>query len=345
MNHVPIIPQTAPTWRDSVAQDVVPRPRTFAGKRRLAFASLRHWLAVGVVAACLVFGYIGWLAWRDNPTALAAPAPEARLRDIAVRTDGVLDRAWVERTLGVKSGVALMDLDLAALQARLLASGQVSNAVVARRFPDVLVVILEERSPVLRVRAQGSDGEYHRLFVARDGAVFSGERYDDRLTEGLPWLSGVSLSRNPVGPGFARLEGLDVVSELLGTARSSAPALARSFEVVSLARYARDGVILVRTPEVSEIAFGTRDDFYRQLARLDYILDELRARPDAAPIRLIDLATGGRQVPVSFSPPVSPAAETRPSASAAPVARPSVRQSPTRPVAAPETRAPLVIHL
>jgi hypothetical protein len=106
------------------------------------------------------------------------------------------------------------------------------------------------------------------------------------------------------------------------------PSLARDFKIVSLARFAGDGIILVRTSEVAEIAFGSAEGFYPQIARLDYILDELRMRTQAggAPIRSINLAVGGRQVPVAFDPP--PVPETRQSnsipAPAAPT-RPAVR--------------------
>ncbi len=330
MNHAPILPQTAPTWRDTLAPAAAPRPRNRTGRRRLVVTALRHWVGVGLAVACLIFGYIAWRAWNYNPAALAAPAPSAPLREIVVRGDGALGRAWVERTLGVRPGVELMSLDLEALRDRLLQSGQVKVAVVARRFPDVLSVTLEERSPVLRVRAQGADGVDRHLFVARDGFVFVGEGYEDSLVQGLPWLAGVTLARDLSGRGFALVPGMDSVSDLLGTVRASAPSLAKDFQIVSLGRYARDGVILVRTSEVSEIVFGTRDDFYRQIARLDYILDEIRARPAATPVRSINLAIGGRQVPVAFEAPVKEPAR---SGAAAPA-------RPARPAAAPATAAP-----
>ncbi len=325
MNHVSIVPQTAPGWRDVVIQDTPPRPRNGVARRRLALASVRHWAAIGAAAACLIFGYIGWRAWRDNPAVLAAPASAAPVREIALRTDGVLTRAWVERTLKIDRRAGLMDLDLAALRDRLLHSGQVRTAVLVRRFPDVLAVILEERSPVLRVhaRSETGPGAEDPLFVARDGFVFGGELYPDHLLAGLPLLGGVTPSRHATGRGFAPIEGMESVAALLGTARSSAPALAKQFEVVSLARFARDGVVLVRTPEAAEIAFGTRDDFYLQIARLDYILEQLRARPaGAAPIRSIDLSVGGRQVPVAFDPPPAPARAT-------PASRPPPRATET----------------
>jgi len=337
VNHVPIIPQTAPTWRDSLAPVAAPRPRNRTGRRRLILSALRHWLGVGLGVACLIFGYIAWRAWNDNPAALAAPAPSAPLREIAVRGDGVLGRAWVERTLDLRPGVPLMSLDLDALRDRLLESGQVKVAVVARRFPDVLAVTLEERSPVLRVRALASDGVERHLFVARDGSVFVGEGYDDSVVIALPWLGGVNLTRDLSGRGFSPVAGMDAVSDLLGTARASAPSLAKDFQIVSLSRFASDGVILVRTHEVSEIAFGTRDDFYRQIARLDYILDQIRAKPGATPVRSINLAVGGRQVPVAFEAPAKETKDAKPAS-----ARPA-RPAPSAPAHSP---APLTFfHL
>jgi cell division protein FtsQ len=301
--------------------DARPRPLNRTGRRRVVVDGVRLWLSAVALGASLVLGYTVWGIWRVNPASLAAPAESMPLREIAVRTDGVLGHAWVERTLQIAPGTGIMELDLPALRQRLLASGQVRDAVVTRRFPDVLAAILEERSPVIRARVQTGEGELNNLFVARDGSVFFGERYDESLVNSLPWLGGVNLSRAVAGPGFAPVAGMEAVSELLGTTRASAPALARDFQVISLARYASDGVLLVRTPEIAEIVFGTRDDFYRQLARLDYILDELRSRPGSPAIRTINLAIGGQQVPVAFEP-ASSAAATAPAVR--PVTRPLV---------------------
>lgn len=320
MNPIPVIHQTAPTWRDAIAgESPRPRPLNRTGRVRVAVDGVRLWLSVAAVGVSLIFGYTVWGLWRSNPATLAAPVDSVPLREIAVRTDGVLGRDWVANTLSIAPGSGLMELDLADLRDRLLQSGQVRSAVVTRRFPDVLAVILEERSPVIRLRAQDADGERSNLFVARDGTVFSGEHHDAEIVESLPWLAGVTLTRNATGPGFAPVDGMAAVSELLGTARASAPALSREFQVISMSRYARDGVLLVRTTDVPEVIFSSRDDFYRQLARLDYILDELRARPNSPAVRSINLAVGGMQVPVSFETTPS-AAPARPAARPAPVA-------------------------
>ncbi|MCX6936646.1 MAG: FtsQ-type POTRA domain-containing protein [Verrucomicrobia bacterium] len=326
MNPIPLIPQTAPTWRDALpAASARPRPINRTGRRRAVVDGMRLWLSVAGLGVSLIAGYVLWGAWKDNPATLAAPVQSAPLREIAVRSDGVLNHAWVERTLGIAPGTGLMSLDLADLRDRLLQTGQVRTAVVTRRFPDVLGVTLEERGPVLRVRAQNASGELTHFFVARDGSVFTGERYAEEMVNALPWLDGATLTRSATGTGFARLDGMDAVADLLGTLRGSAPARAKEVQAVSIARFARDGVILVRTPEVAEVVFGTREDFYRQIARLDYILDELRARPGAAPIRSINLAIGGNQVPVSFETPPEPAAPARRSSRSTPATPQPVR--------------------
>jgi cell division protein FtsQ len=270
-------------------------------------SAVRFWTLAGLAVASLLAGYMALRTWRDNPSGLAGPSDAVPLREIVARTDGVLDLAWVKRTLAVEPGVGIMTLDLAELKARLLASGQVRTAVVTRRFPGVITVVMEERSPVLRVMTRSEDGGRTPLFVARDGAVFTGEGYDELIVAGLPWLEGVQLARDTSGRGFSRIDGLLAVSDLLGTARSTAPALAHSFHSVSLARYARDRLIIVSTAEVSEICFGAQAElgYFQQLARLDYILDELRSRlgPQQT-VRSINLSLGGRQVPVAFEVPV-----------------------------------------
>ena len=326
MNPIPLITQTAPTWREVLpVASARPRPINRTGRRRAVVDGVRLWLSVAGLGVSLIAGYVLWGTWKNNPATLAAPVQSAPLREIAVRSDGVLNRAWVERTLNIAPGTGLMTLDLAELRDRLLQTGQVRTAVVTRRFPDVLGVTLEERGPVLRVRALNASGEPMHFFASRDGSVFSGERYAEEMVNALPWLDGASLTRSVTGVGFARLEGMDAVADLLGTMRGSAPARAKDVQAVSIARFARDSVVLVRTSEVAEIVFGTREDFYRQIARLDYILDELRARPGAAPIRSINLAIGGNQVPVSFELPPAPAAPASRSNRSAPAPAKPVR--------------------
>ncbi|TAG31263.1 MAG: FtsQ-type POTRA domain-containing protein [Verrucomicrobia bacterium] len=318
MNTLPILPQTAPTWREAIPQNTAPRPRGRTGRSRLLLNAVVKWTGLAALGAFLVFGYIAWQTWKINPAMLASPVSSEPLRTILVQTDGVLNQAWVERTLRIPAGAELMTLDLASLHARLLRSGQVTKAVVARRLPGTLVVTLEERSPILRVPEEAGRPLHSPLrLVARDGFVFVGENYDDSLVSSLPLLAGAHPIPARDGAGFELIQGMAAVSDLLSTARSSAPSLARDFQVISVARQASDGLLLVTIPGVAQVIFGGNESFYPQLARLDYLLDELRARGHTAPIRYIDLSLGPRQVPVAYeaSTATPPAPSTHSSSS------------------------------
>lgn len=289
------------SWRD-IPQPVKPRTMGREGKKRLA-------MSVGnIVGVVLLLGALGWggyeLAnlWETNPKRITSPTKGVPLRDFVVRTDGVLDKAWVQRTLDLPKSASLMELDLASLKVELEESGQVSKAVIERRFPDVLVVTLQERTPVVRIMARIGDASPVVFVVSRDGSVYSGFGYNAEMIDALPFIDGVKLVRE--GAGFARIEGLDVVADLLGTAQVSAPLLYRSFKVVSLARFALDRTLLVKSAEVEAITFGSsQDSFYRQLARLDYILAETRRQNAPAQLKTVNLSIGDKQVPISFETP------------------------------------------
>ena len=274
------------------------------GKKRLV-------MAIGnVVAIVLLVVVSAWGVyelvnlWETNPKRITSPTKGLPLRDFAVRTDGVLDKPWVQRTLDLPKSVSLMDLELVNLKRRLEESGQVSKAVIERRFPDVLVVTLQERTPVARIMARIGDASPVVFVVARDGTVYSGFGYNAEMADALPFIDGVKLVRE--GSGFARIDGMDVVADLLGTAQASAPPLYRSFKVVSLARFGLDRTLMVKSAEVDSITFGSsQDSFYRQLARLDYILAETRRQNAPGQLKTVNLAIGDKQVPVSFESPKS----------------------------------------
>ncbi|MFH1497895.1 MAG: FtsQ-type POTRA domain-containing protein [Verrucomicrobiota bacterium] len=309
MSSAPAKTNRTRTWRD-IQQDVAPRSMSREGKKRHRLASLRVFLCLVLAGAAGWGGYEIWKATRGSPTGLAAASQSEPLREILLKTDGVLDLARIESVLGIPPGTPLMNLDLAALHRALVASGQVRTAVLARQFPDKLTVTIEERTPVLRVVVRGDDGAPAALLVARDGTVYAGNGYDRSLVVSLPYLDGVRLVRDAAG--YQPVRGMETVADLLGTALAGVPALYRDFQVVSLARFATDGEIVVKTSQVESVTFGTREDFYRQLAKLDLILDEMRRPAGAAPIKAINLAVGGRQVPVSLADAASaPAATTR----------------------------------
>jgi cell division protein FtsQ len=321
------------TWRD-IQQAIAPKAMSSEGRKRLQIATAK---TIGVLCALCLAGwgvYEGMRMWEQNPNALKSPVKSEPVKTIETRSDGVLDKGWVTRTLALPKNVGLMELDLYALQARLLESGQVHNAVLTRKFPATLVVMIEERWPVARVHAQIGEAVPKDFLVARDGVIFDGVNHDTALVSTLPYLADVSLKM--VRGRFQPLEGMEKVAELLSTAHANIPMLYRNWQVVSLARYAVDGFIVVRSKEVKAITFGTREsDFYKQIAQLDLVVEEAHLQPDHPAISVnlaIGETQGGAQVPVVFETPPAAAGGTNKSATSKPEASvPAVRTTPQRP--------------
>jgi cell division protein FtsQ len=266
------------------------------GRWRAARAGLRT--AFGLA----LLGALGWSGWwlygalQDNPRRIPAAVRAIPVKPPELETDGVLDRGWLDRTLRLRPGASLMELDLDALRLRLLADGKVLTASVTRRFPDRLLVRLTERTPVARVMAE-LDGSTRPLLVARDGVVFAGEGHDLPTFDSLPWLDGIALVRR--GTRFQPIPGMGLAAELLAKAQLEAEHLYRTWHVVSLARLESDREIEVRTPSGATIVFGADADFFIQLARLDFVWARLNGQPGTG-LR-IDLSLG-REVPVMLDP-------------------------------------------
>ena len=288
---------TVRTWR-TIPQPVRPRAMSREGRKRFIRAAVR---TTGLATLAVVGGW-GALAlagaWRSEPKAIARAVGTAPLGRVDLRTDGLLTRAWVERTLDLPRSVTLMELDLPALQQRLLASGQVRSVVLTKNFPSTLGVTIVERTPVAQLRAEnGRD-----FFVARDGVVFEGIGYDEAARKALtlPWLAGLKLERTD--GGFAPVADMDVVADLLALAQNRLPELYRTWTVVDLSRLADSGEIGVRSTDIGRVVFSATGDFLTQLARLDYVHD---AGP--LPLDTVNLSLGS-QVVVDRGPAAAAAA-------------------------------------
>ena len=275
----------ARTWRE-IPQPVRPRTMSREGRKRFALATLKTaGLALGAVAA--VWGVVEIAGiWQAEPKRIARAVGTAFVNRIEVRTDGRLSQDWVEHALELPKNVTLMELDLARLQQRLLAHGQVRSVRLTKQFPSTLSVVLTERSPVARLRAE--DGR--DLLVSRDGVLFAGVGYDEAgVTASLPWLDGIKLER--VEGGFAPIEDMVTVAELLAKAHNEAPGLYRTWTVVNLSRLKSDGEIEVRSREIQKIVFSTQLDFLTQIARLDYVRDAQKV-----PMKSVNVGLGPQVV-------------------------------------------------
>jgi cell division protein FtsQ len=265
-------------------------------------------MTLGVFKTVLAVAAVGALGWGAYETAAVLGGHSQRVtrgvstavvKDVVFATDGVLDRRWIVETLALPKDAALMDLDLFQLRARLVASGQVLSADLTRNFPSTLAVHVTERSPVARVMAQVGTEPPKPYLVARDGVVYAGLGYEPAMLDSLPWLDGVKLTRR--GDRFEPIARMATVADLLGKAKLEAEHLYRTWQVVSLARLESDGEIMVKSAPVETIRFSVTEDYFRQLARLDALLDKVRERTDA-PLREVNLAIGA-QVPAAFDDP------------------------------------------
>lgn len=270
-------------------------------------------LALNVARGAGVVAFVGGLAaggWHvmhtleENPKAMPREAKAAPIKRIELQTapGGVLDNAWLVRTLALPKGISLLELDLEAARTRVMADGQVLSATITKQFPETLRVQVSERSPIARVKVNAG-GAAQAYLVARDGVVYVGSNYESGMLETLPWLAGLTLK--PQGAGFQPIRDMGVVADLLARAQYEATHLYLTWQIVSLERLELDREIEVTTKNGSRMVFTVRTDFFRQLAKLDKILESLRDPgrfPAASQARVrIDLSLGN-EVPVMLEP-------------------------------------------
>jgi cell division protein FtsQ len=287
-------PYTVPIarhWRD-IPQPIKPRTMSRGGRWRLVWASLRI-LGGGVFVGGLAWG--GWMivgAMAESPRVVPASARAVPMRAPELRTDGVLPPLWVSTVLAVRPNASLMELDLDQLRRRLLSEPQVLTATLTRNFPDRLIVTLTERTPVARVMAE-VDGEVRALLVAKDGVMFAGEGHDPIAVAALPLIEGAALRK--LGDSYLPIEGMSAAAELLMRAQLEAEHLYRTWRSVSVARLASDRELEVRTISGLTVVFNANTDYFRQLAKLDYLWEKIAGVPVVQ--ARIDLSLG-REVPV-----------------------------------------------
>ncbi|MES2697426.1 MAG: FtsQ-type POTRA domain-containing protein, partial [Verrucomicrobiota bacterium] len=250
---------------------MTPRVMTASGRWRRTLAAARTGAVVAIVGALAWGAWEATAAFRQNAKAVPAVAKSVPIKRLELHTDsgGVLDHAWLQRTLALPKGISLVELDLERLRERVLADGQVTTATLTRDFPDRLVVHVTERSPVARI-SLATDGTQQTCLVARDGVVYQGSNYERAMVQSLPWLAGFRLK--PQGVGFRPIAEMDVVADLLARAQYEATHLYLTWQIVSLERLAEDRELEVTMKNGARVIFSVNTDFFPQLAKLDRVL-------------------------------------------------------------------------
>lgn len=217
----------------------------------------------------------------------------APVETIQLRTNGVIREATVWDLLGrVESTVPLDQLDIFSLKNRLEGLGQVRSAIVEKRYPDSLIIDLHEYEPVARVLTT-RNGQRTLLLVSREGVVFQGVDYPNTVLRSLPFLNLAAGTLRLRGNGYADIQGMEVVSELLSVARVHQPRIYANWRIVDLSAFDPSpapvhSLIKVRTRDQVEVAFRP-EAFEEQMRRLDFILSHAASK-SVPPLRTIDLS-------------------------------------------------------
>jgi len=236
----------------------------------------------------------------SNPLDVNLAGPSGKLGKLEFHTNGSLDHDWLQEALSLSKDADLMEIDLLDLKEGLHKFGQVANAEVQRRYPDVLRVKVTEHLPILKIYISDPENGKKCLLVSDQGVVFEGIGHPSAIINELPILFGGRLLKSP--DGFLPLEVVAKIKPLMDVARMHYPDIIRDWNRirfdVSKGGEELEGLIRVRSKEAKEIIFSTEMDYLAQLVRLEYVLS-YSDRSEWAPLALIDLP-GRKSATVRF---------------------------------------------
>ncbi len=213
-------------------------------------------------------------------------SPQFALAAVDVRGTLRSSRDEIVAAAGVETGDALLALDTDRLARRIAENPWVAEARVSRRLPSTLVVDVVER----RARAAVNLGGLY--LVDGDGHPFKRATVAEAV--GLPVITGIERPQyvDHRGPSEAAFrEALTIVTAW--NRRPGRPPLSE----VNIAP--RHGFTAFLADSGTEIRLG-RNDYDRKLARLDQILEAVKASGAGAILVHLD-GEGGNRVPVQLT--------------------------------------------
>lgn len=300
----PTSESNARTWRE-IPQSGPKQDLSAAARRRKLVSLLKT--SGSLLTLVVLLGALTWIgmAWLQSPEYQVGSAEGPPIRSVVLETDGVLSRDWVDLALNIPPGTSLGNVSIFDLKEKLEAHGQIAQAVVERRFPDALLVRLQERRPVSRLAVAREFGGFDVYLVSADGEVYEGHDYGADEVRALPFLDGVRVRRDGFGR-IQRLEEMPLVAEFLSTAQRTHPRLYRDWRILAVEGMnggeAGPGAgIRVRGRRYPPVRFSLQS-FDRQLERLEHIINDLpdRLAPERhRQIEVIDVSLDGPAI-VSF---------------------------------------------
>ncbi len=146
------------------------------GRKVISFVNI--FMTVVLVCGGAVFGAVRLWAWLQS-------SPGLTVRSVEIRGNVRTDREEIRRLSRLKDGMRMLDVKPAQAEKSIQANSWIRRAHVSRRFPDKVIVAVEERTPIAlvnvgRVHYLDDEGVILPLFAAT---------YSD-----LPLVSGVADS-------------------------------------------------------------------------------------------------------------------------------------------------------
>jgi cell division protein FtsQ len=225
-----------------------------------------RWIALAAAVVVVAFG--AWLVWFSS----VLSAREVRvLGAVSVSADSIRQAA------AVPVGQQLARVDVGGISARVGAIPRVASVEVRRGWPDVLVVVVTERTPLVVVR-DGAD----YTFVDATGARFGSVAVPPR---GMPTVAALGE------PALA--SALDVVAALPDDVRAA---------VTRVVARTRDDVVL-SLPGGATVQWGSAEESARKLEVLRALL---RVGARHYDVSAPDLPTTAGTLAPSASPSTSP---------------------------------------
>ncbi len=196
--------------------------------------------------------------------------PEYLVRTVAFDLDDVLTPAEATEETGVREGINIFSIDLAAVEARLEALPQIRSAHVERELPGHIAISLKARHAVAWIAAPGETGDptasEKSLLADATGFLMRPRHFRPEYFR-LPTIYGVKPDLIRSGDALYRND-LRLALDLLAEAAKAAPT--SLFRVRTL-DISKGWCIEAVNDDNARIIFGT-SDFPVQLARLDKLL-------------------------------------------------------------------------
>lgn len=185
------------------------------------------------------------------------------IREVEVKNITTLSPWEVEQIAGIYRGTSLLKVDTKQLQQRLEADERILEAAVKRRFPQTIVITVQENVGVAAIPYFNS-----WLEVNQEGRVLSVTNHFSTLN--LPIITGLNISVLKVGDSISDLTRWQIASECLSQLPASLLGQISEINVKdtkSIVFYSRDPL---------RILIGDSNNLPRKFEALDSMLDRVR---------------------------------------------------------------------